>query len=140
MVHVGMCLQCLLHLSGASTHLPTWWEAVLPHPRAKGVPAAAESIFSCIIYLNTCLTILDRAQSGREESRGHLRTPPQQGCACQRASACGLPLPKVGLTTPGQAGECLQSHVLTRRLSGLRSSVGSRNRLAVLTLSQVGAH
>lgn len=40
-------------------------------PRAtKTVPAAAGSVFRCIIYLNTCLTILDRAQSWKGGATG----------------------------------------------------------------------
>lgn len=42
------------------------------HPRAKEAPAAAGSIFSCIIYGNTCLKILDRAQSERGGVLEHL--------------------------------------------------------------------
>lgn len=57
----------------------TWWEAALPHPRAKGVPAAAGSIFSCIIYLNTCLTVLDGAQSGKGGAAGAPTHSPPAG-------------------------------------------------------------
>ena len=75
---------------------------------SKTIPDAAGSIFSCIIYLNTCLTILDSARSWKGGATG----PPTDSfpirlhllVCIHPAAKKGLPLPQVWFCsyhTPG---------------------------------------
>lgn len=111
-----------------SQHTPAHVAGMLysHHPRAKEVPAVTGSIFSCIIYLNTCLTILDGAQSGKGGPLGHPRIPSRCGCICWSVSILWprstFFLAKNGsdrTTRPADKSpkKHLQCHALTRRLS-----------------------
>lgn len=79
------CIQRAFVLTFWSQHTcPSSWDAVLPSSQSysKTIPVAAGSISSCIIYLNTCLTILDSARSWKGGATGPPKIPSQYGCIC----------------------------------------------------------
>ena len=90
----------------------------------KTIPAAAASIFSCIIHLNTCLTIRDRAQSWKGEAPG---TPKDSFSTRFYLLVSIHPAAKKGLSL--KSGSAHTTHLVERCVHGNTSSVTFLNAL-----------